>query len=684
MMPVRRLSAGRVDVLAVFLIALHVACFTLHTDRSARAFDARVVNAPAGLTAPRFFLDNDSYAWLAHARDLMASGDWRIRHTFMDNAPFGRDLHWSHPILWGLRGLTSLFMHWFDWPLARALDLAGVWIMPVFQFLILSLVFCLFRRKLGWGTAGLFILLCLALEPLASIFHPLAPDHHGLQSFSAFLAFCCLYFGGMGWVRTEASAAAAVSPPRAFLPLQVPPPAEARRWFAAAGFFCATGLWLGATVWTFAFAITAACALAVLPFWKASAPPEARYDPVLWRTWAWTGGLFAAAFYLLEYAPHHMAMRLEVNHPLYWLCWLGTAECLVFAARSSSLRFWNNRRAREWLLLGFGLGAALSAPLLILLGPPEWHWMRHPVIFQWNDRFVAEFESGLLFAVRNARDFTWPAFGVLPIIVLVLVAHRPARSAAPPSPYVVPLFALLFALLFLRQLRWLPFFVLPLAAGTVLWVGQGLAQKRSGLLSRILLGALLINVLLADGSRWRTEARAARADRPPEKWGLALAAKHAALRIGLAAGTNTWRMLGTFDDAPKLFYFSGIPSVASFYWENRAGWLAETLFYGDGGEGQTARALAASRGLTHAMGPHPAQRACLLEINPSAATSFPHRTLADRLSPPGSSDLPAWIRKEPALSDFLSQKILLRTGAGYRHLQHDFSVYSLEPAAARP
>ena len=114
MMPVRRLSAGRVDVLAVFLIALHVACFTLHTDRSARAFDARVVNAPAGLTAPRFFLDNDSYAWLAHARDLMASGDWRIRHTFMDNAPFGRDLHWSHPILWGLRGLTSLFMHWFD------------------------------------------------------------------------------------------------------------------------------------------------------------------------------------------------------------------------------------------------------------------------------------------------------------------------------------------------------------------------------------------------------------------------------------------------------------------------------------------------------------------------------------------------------------------------------------------
>ena len=683
MIQIRRASAGRVDVLAVFLIALHVACFTVHTDRSARAFDARVVNAPAGLTTPRFFLDNDSYAWLAHARELMTSGDWRIRHTFMDNAPFGRDLHWSHSLLWGIRGLTTLFMRANDWPRARALDLAGVWIMPAFQFLILSLIFCLFRRKLGWGTAGLFILLCLALEPLASIFHPLAPDHHGLQSFSAFLAFGCLYFGGMGWVRTDAPADAAVSSLRAFLPLQVPLPAEARRWFAAAGFFCAAGLWLGATVWMFAFAITAACALAVLPLWRAAPPPEARYSPTLWRTWAWVGGLFAAAFYLLEYAPHHMALRLEVNHPIYWLCWLGTAECLVFAARTASLRFWKNRRPLEWLLLGFGLGAALSAPLLILFGPPEWHLMRHPILFRMSDLFTEECKPGLALMLQARWTFLLPAFGVLPLAAGALWIRRPIAAPCSWRPSALFLFTLLFALLFLRQLRWLPFFVLPWAAGTVLWVGHGLARPRGDVLGRILCGALLINVLLADGYRWQTEARIARADRPPEKWGLALAAKHAALRIGLAAGTRPWRMLGTFDDAPKLYYFTGIPSVASFYWENLEGWQAEAGFYGDGGDGETARAIAEERGLTHALAlPAPHQR-CILTFSSLLDPSLqPEQTLLQRMSAPAAvPPLPAWMRKDLPLSAMLSDRILLQTDRGPLHLQNPVVVYSLEPSS---
>ena len=685
MIPARRPSAWMADVLGVFLIALHVVLFTVHTDRSARAFDACVVNAPAGLTAPRFFLDNDSYAWLAHARELMASGDWRIRHTSMDNAPFGRDLHWSHPLLWGIRGLATLFMRWNDWPLARALDLAGVWIMPAFQFLILSLIFCQFRRKLGWGAAGLFILLCLALEPLASIFHPLAPDHHGLQAFTAFLSFCSLYFGGMGWVRTGAPADAAGSPLRAFLPLQVPLPAEARRWFAAAGFFCAAGLWLGATVWMFAFAITAACALAVLPFWRAAPPPETRYIPALWRTWAWVGVLFAAAFYLLEYAPRHMAMRLEVNHPIYWLCWLGTAECLVFAARAAALRFWKNRRPLEWILLGFGLGAALSAPLLVLFGPTEWHLMRHPILFRMSDLFTEECKPGLVLMLQARWAFLLPAFGVLPLAAGTLWIRRPVTAFCAWRSFAPVLFTLLFALLFLRQLRWLPFFVLPLAAGTVLWVGQGLARRQSDLLGRILCGALLINVLLADGCRWQTEVRTARADRPPEKWGLALAAKHTALRIGLAAGTNTWRMLGTFDDAPKLYYFTGIPSAASFYWENLEGWQTEAAFYGDDGNGETARAIAEERGLTHALALPAPHRRCVFTFSSLLAPALQsERTLAQRMADPDAiPPLPAWMRKDLPLSAMLSDRILIRSGKDYLHLQNSAVVYSLEPASRR-
>lgn len=682
MTPVRRANGGMADAIGLLLIALHVAGFTLHTDRAARAFDARVVNAPADLTAPRFFLDNDSYAWLAHARELMASGDWRIRHTVMDNAPFGRDLHWSHPLLWGLRGFTSLFMRGFDWPLARALDLAGVWIMPTFQFLILSLVFCLFRRKLGWGAAGLFTLLCLALEPLASIFHPLTPDHHGLQSFSAFLAFFCLYLGGMGWVRTEASAAAAVSSPRAFLPLQVPPPAEARRWFAAAGFFCAAGLWLGATVWVFVFAVVVACALVVVPPLAPASVPGRRYVPELWRTWAGTGVAAAAVFYLLEYAPHHLCMRLEVNHPVYWLTWLGVAEILVFVARAPTWRFWLGRGAREWALVLPAALAAAAAPALVLFGPAAWHLMRNPIIFQFHDRFVTEFESGMTVAVRKARHFIWPAFGLLPVAIGALLAKK---SVPLPALRAFGVYMALFGLLFLRQLRWLPFFIVPLAALAVLLVNQRLAAGKRSWLAPVLVGAMLLNAALADRSRWRIESSAARAVDTPEIWGRALAAKHTALRIGLAAGTHPWRMLGTFDDAPKLYYFTGIPSVASFNWENIEGWQVEARFYGDHDGDETARAIAEERGLTHALAlPAPHQR-CMLTFSSLLDPSLqPERALLQRMSSPNAiPPLPAWMRKDLPLSAMLSDRILLQTDRGPLHLQNPVVVYSLEPSQRR-
>ena len=110
------------------LLAAHVAFFALHTDRAARAFESTLVppNTIPGMAEPRFFLDNDAYAWMAHTRDLMSSGGWRIRHTFMDNAPFGREMNWSHLLIWSLRGTATAIMAAAGWPAARAVELAGV------------------------------------------------------------------------------------------------------------------------------------------------------------------------------------------------------------------------------------------------------------------------------------------------------------------------------------------------------------------------------------------------------------------------------------------------------------------------------------------------------------------------------------------------------------------------------
>ena len=675
--PAVRRAAGWIDAVGAVLIAVHVAVFTLHTDRCARALDARVINAAPGLTAPRFFLDNDSYAWLAHARDLAESGAGRLRHTFMDNAPYGRPMHWSHPLLWGIRSLSALFMQINSWPLARALDLAGIWIMPSFQFVVFTGLFCAFRRKLGWGAAGLFVWLGLALEPLFSVFYPLKPDHHGLQVYAALLAFVCLYFGGLGWT---SEAPPPVPAGRAFQALGLPGRAGARRWFAAAGLLGAISLWLGATVWTLAFAVATAVAATVLPPFAPAAGSGRRYAPELWRIWAGTGIAASAGFYLLEYAPQHLHMRLEVNHPVYWLTWLGVAESLIFVARAPAWRFWRGRAAHEWALVLPAALAAAAAPALILFGPADWHLLRDPVTYQWNDRFVAEFEPGLTFAVRKARDFIWPAFGLLPVAVGALLGRKSVRL---PIPRAFGLYVLLFGLLFLRQLRWLPFFIVPLAAFAVLLVNQHLAAGKRSWLAPALAGALLLNAALADRSRWQIESSAALAIDTPEIWGRALAAKHTALRIGLAAGTNEWRMIGTTDDAPALYYFTGIPSVASFYWENVAGWQAEIEFYCDAPAGTRARELAAERGLTRALALPEPDRECLRAMRAAAAPDLPPASpaLADRMAQTNAPPPVPWMWLDGELSAAVSERILLNTPAGYSHLQKPIAFYALSPAA---
>ncbi|HVU39314.1 MAG TPA: hypothetical protein VHC95_13350 [Opitutales bacterium] len=56
--------------------------------------------------------------------------------------------------------------------------------------------------------------------------------------------------------------------------------------------------------------------------------PLGRADPTLWRVWGASAGLASLFFYLLEYAPSHFTMRLEVNHPLYALALLGAGDVL--------------------------------------------------------------------------------------------------------------------------------------------------------------------------------------------------------------------------------------------------------------------------------------------------------------------------------------------------------------------
>lgn len=690
-----RMPPGLLGLTALGLLAAHIVLFTVHTDRAARSFDAtlRPPNTIPGMAEPRFFLDNDAYAWMAHTRDLMASGDWRIRHTFMDNAPYGREMHWSHLLIWSLRGMATGIMAGTDWPAARAVELAGVWVMPLFQFLCLGLFFAAISRKLGWVPASLFCGLFLSLNGFIWGFHPLRPDHHGLQLSFVLGSFLCLQFGGMGWART-ANAPPPVPgiPPFRALPLPAAP--EARRWFAAAGLLGGLALWLGATIWMFALAILGAAALAVMPMWHRQAPAGAAYLPALWRRWAWTGCTVGAACYLLEYAPRHFAMRLEVNHPWFWIHWLGAAEVLRVAGSAGT--GWNLKKWRTadvlWGLAG--LLAAASLPLAIVWGPPEWHQMRAAVLQRLHARFIEEFRSIGTAVGDTPFQFFLLRMGLLPLVfpwagwLLWRSRRTPSGLGRVLGPGLV--FSGPFLGLFLWQQRW-GFFL----AGGMAWLGMlALAQSmadpapaaaKTRVLGGIAAAALLANCVVADGLRLRSEQLTANADSVIPAWVQSCVMKRMALQFGFASGAEQWRLLGMATEAPMLYYFAGIRTVASYYWENAAGWEAESAFFADAPAGAAAQDIARARGLTHvciSLNPELPKLFWFVATGRYSESEGMQNSLAGQLAVRGGGQHPAWIQWDPRLSEIGEKPYVFQTPRGLATEKTWAQVFRLEAGAA--
>src|SRR5687767_12836791 len=68
----------------------------------------------------------DAQMWVRHALDATEANALRLRRTDSDNAPFGREVHWSSGFAWLLRGAAGLERESGD-PPARALERTLLW-----------------------------------------------------------------------------------------------------------------------------------------------------------------------------------------------------------------------------------------------------------------------------------------------------------------------------------------------------------------------------------------------------------------------------------------------------------------------------------------------------------------------------------------------------------------------------
>jgi hypothetical protein len=567
----------------------------------------------------------DGYHWVMQTERMLADRSVRVRHTDVDNAPAGREVHWASPLRWWLGAVAATQAAVRPGlNAARSVQLAAPVANTLLLALLLVLMTPLLARWFGAIAAALFVLAWVAIFPLYELFLAGILDHHGIVAMT-----CCI---GLVLLARGCS-------------VQEP------RWFAAAGVAWGLGMWISATTMIPVIATTGVAALLV------STLPHAR--PALWRTWAAAGCVTCIVAWLVEYFPGSMGLRLEVNHPLHALAWLAGGDLVVRLAQAR----WSSVRDRAWLAMD--ITVMLLPPLFIAAGGAAVFHLADPGLRAVHQQDIREFQ-GLLSQLRHTRIIdlllqgsTLPALLLLPagatlwhtspqgrsawrasggavaligtvylhatlFIILrallpALAAHAialpaaaaatvflfsrwkaPARAAAELAQIaVIVLPAAMLLALALLQVRWFSIgvaAVLPLVVIAPRMRCAGVDSARATRLATAYLLALLIPLpLLSALIPWRFGYPAA-ADLPQiatRHVAHALRSEHGAepLVFAAPATTTTW-----------LVWFAGGRGVGTLYWENSQGLNALAAIF-DAPDADSAYTRLTSRRITHLVVP---------------------------------------------------------------------------------
>ena len=573
-------------VLFLAVLAAAIGVQAWHADSCARAMDGRFLRfRRTEGEEKRFFVSPDAYAWLCHARDFSREAGWRKRWTTMDNVPEGRPVHWSQPLIWTLAGLSRAF-RFAGKREGEALELAGVWAMPLFQFLCFGALGLWMARKRGWTAAAVFCALAAGAAPLRGAFDPLAPDHHGIQMAAMLACWAGLAFGRFGWVKADGTDLR-----------------ETRWCFAFSGLSGAAACWIGGTAWLWEWACICFSALFAMRFCGGDGGKGRRMDAGAWRTWGWSGAAGSLLFWAVEYAPH-AGMRLEVNHPLYALAFAGCGEVLRFL--SLLRRDWGaeeTSRRDRWAAAA-GLAGLLALPACIALGPEAWFWPKNGLLRMLHAHFISEFQP-VVMQPGWWQDLIGRLHGLALVPVWMLAVFAFERRE-PERTFLAALWGLVLAALALGfwMFRWETVLCGVLALAAAAMARQAAANRGW----RRWLGAGFAVALLAwtghdTAERLAAERRSAEGIEPIPAWGTAAAEKRLALAWAAEAEkrgeAEGMRWAGWLPAAPMVRYFTGAPSLGSYYWENLAGLEAEARFFADAPAGKEALAVAKERGLTH-------------------------------------------------------------------------------------
>ena len=639
----------------------------------------------------RIYLEDDPYYWVSFAQEMAETGHWRIRHTQIDNTPYGREMQWSQSFSWLL-----VFSGWVRHcvtgeTMTKAIEGGSIWINPaLLVFVTLGFSWLIYRR-MGAMAASLFAVTLISVGNIGWTFHPFRPDHQGLHVAVAFGALFCLVLGGLGWVQVPppGGTASRSSRRKHFQPLMLTDRRSARRYFLGAGILTGLGLWIGATVQFFNLvAIVGGCVAMVFLTSKRSGTAESEsYVPELWRWWSIPAALTAAVFYLVEYFPNHLAVRLEVNNPILPASLLCAGELMVCLAR---WRLGDRKIGPAgWIKVGALILGAGGVPLLFVFGPADWHSMR-AVEMRRLYEFISELQSFSNFSKGNALERWLQAFGLLPFFLIGAVWQMRAWQVKVhewAALCVTFWVCVIYSLLTLWQIRWAGIYAasvvwLMILVGHVTW--RRLSQRHD---TRNSLVPAIVGILLVLAQAGFFIHRSYVAVAPVVRGtGLLDQIVDEAMKKRLATGLarskdgQPLRVLCEPDLAAALHYFGGNSSVVSYYHENLQGLRDATDFFTDPGD-SVAREVARKRGLSLLLVSDDAQLPVTFNyIRTGNKTSEAARsTLLARLQQNRTRELPRWIVLDKELTAIGRRRFVYHGATGTAAIESRVTVYQLEP-----
>lgn len=389
---------------------------------------------------------NDGYVWNRYAEELGQNGRYRLRFTTFDNAPDGRAVHWNSAFAWYLRFLGELGRDSTGESLRHAIFRMSIWANPILLAIALGAFAPLTAWRFGPLCGSVIAIGMVSVPTFYEGFMPAYPDHHGVISFELLGMMFGIAWAGVGWVKSSdrSDFAAATS-------LE-----QAKHGMTFSAICAGCGLWWSALSTAMVMVTLGVSVLATACVFRRRGLDDPVFQPDLWKWWAMCGAGVSFGFWLLEYFPNHMTMRLEVNHPLYSLAFLGGGWLIATLGEwLANLGSPSTKKPFPWRECLWPVAACAVLPATILIGGAAVYIPKDPFMARLLTNI---YELQPIFTLMKHAGLSWQAaFGWYPLFLLtsfvLLAIPGPGRGTKSVLLFLTVPILLLIALQ-CYQSRW--------------------------------------------------------------------------------------------------------------------------------------------------------------------------------------------------------------------------------------